>query len=268
MKKICYYDHDFDFMDVNVSGSESQNTSIDDTNYNNEDQVDKWNEFYRVHKTGSFFKARNYIYSEFYDFLDNSFSHDDSTNIICEVGCGYGCTLFPLLQRLPRNVKYLATDCSNECLSLLMKNKMFESDRIMVHIWNVTENELSVFVNSAKVVLAVFSLSAIKPQDHIKTLTNIRLVMKPNGYLFIRDYGINDITMFRHKKRIQEHFYMRSDGTLCYYFSIDSINKLAEATGFSVVEIDYVCILNRNRKTGISMRRIFIHAVLQKNFAS
>ena len=46
--------------------------------------------------------------------------------------------------------------------------------------------------------------------------------------------------------------------------SADDVRQLCEGAGLQVLELEYACVLNRNRKKGTEMRRVFVHALAQK----
>ena len=48
----------------------------------------------------------------------------------------------------------------------------------------------------------------------------------------------------------------------------DDVRRLCEAVGLQVLELEYACVLNRNRKKGTEMRRVFVHALAIKPHAS
>lgn len=50
----------------------------------------------------------------------------------------------------------------------------------------------------------------------------------------------------------------RSDGTLAYFFSKEDLQQRCEAVGFECAHVKYVCLDNKNRKTGVHMRRVFV----------
>lgn len=55
--------------------------------------------------------------------------------------------------------------------------------------------------------------------------------LKPGGLLFIRDYGRYDEAQLRFKKgsKLDDHFYVRQDGTCAYYFDLEELVALAES---------------------------------------
>jgi hypothetical protein len=116
--------------------------------------------------------------------------------------------------------------------------------------------------------LAIFTLSAAHPCHHIQSLLNIAQLMRfcascsPPKLLF-RDYGICDMTMYRHRTRIETHLFRRPDGTLAYYFDREYLLSIAHAAGLRPVEVDFASVLLRNRKSEAVMHRVFIHAVFE-----
>jgi hypothetical protein len=60
------------------------------------------------------------------------------------------------------------------------------------------------------------------------------------------------------------HLYRRGDGTLAYFYTTQELAGLASAAGLEVLECDYVCVVNKNRKTGQALRRAFVHGVFRK----
>jgi methyltransferase-like protein 6 len=130
------------------------------------------------------------------------------------------------------------------------------------------------------IVLAIFALSAVKPEYHRQSMEHIySLLVKENGngneskdkhenqnkskFLLFRDYGLHDLTMYRHQYRYNEFTFGRQDGTICYYFSIEYFTRLAESVGFVVRECEYATVINHNRKTNQALYRVFLHAVLE-----
>jgi hypothetical protein len=50
-----------------------------------------------------------------------------------------------------------------------------------------------------------------------------------------------------------ENLYCRGDGTLSYFFSVEDLSARARAVGFELEESRYVCVINKNRKTGVEV---------------
>lgn len=57
-------------------------------------------------------------------------------------------------------------------------------------------------------------------------------------------------------------------GTMAYFFSTEDLALRAMAARLDVVECKYVTVINRNRKTGIELRRVFVHGVFEKPMAN
>ncbi|CAM8894343.1 unnamed protein product [Rhodiola kirilowii] len=115
-------------------------------------------------------------------------------------------------------------------------------------------------------VTLIFTLSAV-PQD--KMLIAIRgcfNALKPGGLIFFRDYGLYDMTMLRFdsSQKVGAREYMRSDGTLSYFFCLDTVRKLFTDAGFKELELEYCCVNSVNRRKGKSMRRVWVHGKFQK----
>lgn len=205
-----------------------------------------------------FFKPRTYLAVEFKAYLSCS------TRAL-EVGCGHGCSVFPLVKSFP-GMHFMATDYCDNALDILCTHPEYSPDRMQVTPWDATlppPTSLACF--AADVVLCVFALSAITPEQHVSCITHMSSLISDGGVVLFRDYGIADMTMYRHKRCLKHMLFERSDGTLAYYFTLEYLQSLADACGMSVVELEYATVLTRNRKSGLSCRRVFVHAVLRKH---
>ncbi len=93
-------------------------------------------------------------------------------------------------------------------------------------------------------------------------------VLKPNGYLLFRDYGLYDHAMFRFARqrqhKLSENFYVRQDGTRAYFFSIEYLTNLLNQCQFNIDELSYVLKETVNIKEDICVPRVFIQGKFKK----
>lgn len=251
--------------DVSASQSQLENKSshaIQDAN---------WNNFYDHHEEGMIYKPRRYLLAEFESYWKN-----DQLRTVLEVGCGYGCSCFPILRAVDSIQQYIATDCSEKALDIfsskLNSTESTSQHRVNTFLWDITEvppPPLIELSRGIKIILSVFALSAVAPQHHRACFEHFIQLLDcspdQDAYILFRDYGLYDMTMFRHRVRLDDYLFARQDGTLCYYFSLEYLREIVENAGLQIVELKYATIINRNRKTGEEMRRVFLHGVFSKS---
>ena len=276
-KDVNYHSRDFDFQSWAHYASDSfclppVSCGIDNPTDNCEldEERKNWESFFVNHKSGNFFRPRNYLILEFSKWFSTLFLCAESkwsSVTVTEVGCGYGCSMYPLLKAIPRLATYIATDYSATALAILRENAAFDGSRSRPVIWDVTlpPNITETALQLSNVILCVFALSAVRPEHHISAFCNMSSVLKPGGVILFRDYGVHDMTMYRHKTRHSENLFERSDRTLAYYFSVEYVQQIANMSGLSVIELEYATIEVRNRKLTKSMKRVFVHAVFRKD---
>lgn len=211
------------------------------------------------------YKPRTYIYREFETHFQQLINKDD---VVLEIGAGYGSTAFPLIETLQHDITYIATDYSLSALEVMKAHKLYNPSRIITEVWDVVEpisSSSSIMkYNIPKVILCIFTLSAISPSNHFQSLLNIVNMMDDKSVFLFRDYGMYDSTMFRHKIKLHDKFYMRQDETYCYYFDIDYLTDLTKAVGLSIIDIKVATISSVNRKKQSQLKRVFIHMVAKK----
>ena len=115
-------------------------------------------------------------------------------------------------------------------------------------------------------IMCIFVLSAVHNDHHIQALLNMKYILKKStninsndgGVIMFRDYGIYDMTMLRHRRRIGQNLYIRNNTTTtstsnthtyAYYFDIEYLRQLLEQNGFKVMELEYATVLNCNKKS-------------------
>jgi hypothetical protein len=129
-------------------------------------------------------------------------------------------------------------------------------------------------VGGVDIVMLIFTLSAIPVASMPHVLAKVLAVLKPGGYLLFRDYGLYVMTMLRFapSQRISHEagvpLYRCDDGTLCYYFSVETLWELLTTTGFVEEELEYCCVKLINQHKQMPMKRVWVHAKFQKPFAT
>ena len=92
------------------------------------------------------------------------------------------------------------------------------------------------------------------------------LAPRVGGRVLFRDYGRYDEAQLRYKpgRKLAEHFYVKQDGTRCFYFDVADVRAAFEAAGFTVAALDFVCRQDANRATRTRRRRVFVQGTFEK----
>lgn len=223
-----------------------------------------WDLFYKRNET-RFFKDRHWTTREFEAIFEEEKGHD--RKVLLEVGCGVGNLIYPLVEE-GLNYYFYGCDLSTKAIELFKSNELYNEDVVEAFQADITEDDIfqHLEANSVDVATLVFVLSAIHPEKFTVALKNVYKLLKPNGKLLFRDYGLYDMAQLRFKPghKIAENFYMRQDGTRSYYFSVDFVEKLFADVGFIVAENAYVHRRTVNKKEDLDVGRIFVQAKLLK----
>jgi methyltransferase-like protein 6 len=127
----------------------------------------------------------------------------------------------------------------------------------------------------ADVTALVFCLSAIAPgEKQIQAVQNVAATLKPKtGVVVFRDYGRYDEAQMKlgtnkqQKKQIDgiDNFYIKHDGTKCYYFTLEDVRDLFEnKAGLKVLELEYIRRTYKNRAKNEVRRRVWVQGRFQK----
>ena len=60
------------------------------------------------------------------------------------------------------------------------------------------------------------------------------------------------------------HWFSMTTRCYTYLFHLQDMQSKGEAAGFHTEECEYVTVYNTNRKTGVQLRRVFVHALFRK----
>lgn len=188
---------------------------------------------------------------------------------IFEVGCGVGNTVFPILQsNINPNLFIYCCDFAESAIELVKEHKLYDTSRCHAFVCDAAgENpEFPFSPNSLDFVVLIFVLSAIHPDRMLLTLKRLSALLKPGGMLLFRDYGRYDMAQLRFKpgRCLSENFYVRGDGTRCYFFTQDEIDDMLVKSGLVKVQniIDRRLQVNRGRQ--IKMYRVWVQCKYQK----
>ncbi|XP_052169828.1 uncharacterized protein LOC127814292 isoform X2 [Diospyros lotus] len=255
-----------------------------------------WDIFYKRHQD-RFFKDRHYLDKEWGFY----FSSGSKGNVILEVGCGAGNTIFPLIATY-QDIFIHACDFSPRAINLVkdkntglvllrgqlrdglyqlvpvfgqatsipehFAHKDFNGNRVNAFVCDLTTDDLSkqISPSSVDIVTMIFVLSAVSPEKMSQVIQNVRKVLKPNGYVLFRDYATGDLAQERFSckdQKISENFYVRGDGTRAFYFSDEFLISLFKENGFDIEEHGLCCKQVENRSREIVMNRRWVQAVFQ-----
>mmetsp|Transcript_26622 Transcript_26622/g.37498 ORF Transcript_26622/g.37498 Transcript_26622/m.37498 type:complete len:379 (+) Transcript_26622:127-1263(+) len=242
-----------------------------------------WNQFYRAHQT-NFFNDRHYLpkaFPEEFPFDDG----DDSSNVlsmnkktVVEIGCGVGNAILPLLEQYPNWVVW-GFDFSKVGIDLMVQDERFlraqRDNRAHGYVWDMTsrskEGPHKDCHGIADICLMLFCLSAVPPKDENmeRAACHAAKVLKPGGILVFRDYGRYDQAQFKlgtsRNKSLGNNFYVKHDGTMCYYFGLEDLERLfVGIAGLEIVELRYIRRVYKNRSKDETRRRVWVQARFRK----
>lgn len=221
-----------------------------------------WNRFYQRHQT-NFFKDRHYLPKDF----PNDFNEDIPKTLV-EIGCGVGNCILPLLEQFPKWTIW-GFDLSQVGVHLMMQDDRFTGagDRAGAGVWDISNtDEPNPSSGVSDITTLLFCLSAISPSKMTTACNNVMKTLKPGGILIFRDYGRYDEAQLKlgssRAKLLAENFYVKSDGTRCYYFDLDDVKRLF--TGLEILELSYLRRVYENRLEQGQRRRVWVQGRFRK----
>lgn len=220
-------------------------------------QKKNWDLFYKRNET-RFFRDRHWTIREFGQLVDLA-GKDIKT--IFEVGCGVGNFIFPLLE-IETRLFIFACDFSPRAVEFVQKDSRYDPLRMKAFVCDITKDRIPPLIpeNSVDVASLIFVLSAIHPDKFVEALANIRSVLKPDGIIVFRDYGLYDMAQLRFGwgNKLGENFYVRQDGTRSYFFTVEGLSDLFIKAGYTVESCHYVHRRTVNKKEGVDEPRVFV----------
>ncbi|KAK8629201.1 hypothetical protein V6N13_078053 [Hibiscus sabdariffa] len=168
-----------------------------------------WDKFYKRHKN-KFFKDRHYLEKDWGQYFSDH-AHSASGKVVLEVGCGAGNTIFPLIAAYPK-LYVQACDISPHAVALVKSHAEFNENRVNAFVCDVTVDSLleQIEPSSVDVITLIFMLSAVSPYRMPWILQNVKSVLKPDGYVLLRDYAFGDFAQVKLENKnqmISDDFY-------------------------------------------------------------
>eukprot|EP00743_Colponemidia_sp_Colp-15_P009779 GILK01010710.1.p1 GENE.GILK01010710.1~~GILK01010710.1.p1 ORF type:complete len:279 (+),score=33.52 GILK01010710.1:39-875(+) len=270
--EVSYFSHDFEYEDYKHTAK----AQLDElpTNHVSASELDKieeetefcWEKFHKQN-IGKFFKDRHYLSKVFPEVI-----HTAADAVLLEVGCGTGNTIFPFMDMNHRLFVH-AFDFSPSAVDVLKQHPSYQPERCNAFVCNFVKDPLppSVPLSSVDFCSMVFVLSALVPSSMSAALAHLWPTLRPGCLVLVRDYGRFDLAMLRsHRKgsQLDQDLYARGDGTLTYYFTIESLTELFTAQGFERVSCEYCTVQSINRKTGAKLNRVWVQGKFRKPLSS
>lgn len=230
-----------------------------------------WDLFYK-HNHENFFKNRKWLEIEFPSLYATT-KKDAGPQVVLEIGCGAGNTMFPVLSKNENPLlKMYGCDFSPVAVDVVKSNKQYESlhasGNCYSSVWDLGNEEgklpEGLKPHSVDVAVMIFVLSALSPKQWPFVIANMKKLMKPGGKLLFRDYGRYDLAQVRLKKNrlLDDNFYIRGDGTRVYFFTEEELRQIfVEGCGFKENHIACDKRLLVNRKKRLQMFRNWLQGV-------
>jgi methyltransferase-like protein 6 len=219
-----------------------------------------WHAFYK-RNADRFYKDRHYLHEEFPELLKAS--------VMLEVGCGVGNAVVPLFE-LNKSLKVYACDYAVSAIDILKQHPIHTQypGQLCASVCDVIHDNLPTATEQCDVILCLFVLSAMAPENMPAVMTKLYKTLRPGGRLLVRDYGQYDEAQMRFKKgsKLSDNFYVRQDSTCSYFFSQEFLGQLCRDAGFRPVEqrCENICKAQENRQQQKSRHRVWVQGVFEK----
>ena len=293
-KQKCQIGNDISYQNLHAKQSMSNDIENNCHHYQNiasywlkkyeEEANIHWDGFYTRNQT-NFFKDRHYLHKSFPNEAQFFLGNKEGIYTLHEIGCGVGNNILPLLSKNPK-LNIHCFDFSSVAIELLDQNPDFlkakKEGRASAHVWDITKTfpqssiANSLFTQSSihhsDCTMLLFCLSAIDPKNMVRAVCNIASILKPGGVILFRDYGRYDEAQMKlgiqRGKGLGENFYVKNDGTRCYYFDLNDLENIfgsgPSGAKLEILELRYIRRLYRNRGNDKIRRRVWVQGRFRK----
>jgi len=245
------------------------------------EDTNAWDQFYANHGN-RFFKDRHYFVKAFpEEFSPSPEIASTETRTLVEIGCGVGNAILPLLEESDGIWDVVhGLDISSEAIQILRQDARFvafnktgpDARKAYGHVCDISKELPPLCSGISNCTTLIFCLSAIDPERHFEAAKHVVDSLKPGGVLVFRDYGRYDEAQMKlgtsRSKRIKENFYRKHDGTKCYYFDLEDLERLfCDRLGMKSLELKYLRRVYGNKATTQVRRRIWVQGRFLKTSA-
>jgi methyltransferase-like protein 6 len=232
-----------------------------------------WEHFYRANGD-RFFRDRHWIIREFPELVAHPSSPAAAAaDLVLDVGCGVGNTLFPVDAATGGIYRWIAFDLSATAVEILQEHPAFDPRRHAAFVHDFVAQPCPPALvprGGCRFAVLFFVLSAVAPHLHQQALRHLWEALAEDGLLLFRDYERSDTALARFadsgRSQLGAHFFVRQDGTQAYFFQAAELAAVATAAGFVVERLDCVARDLENKKEELHMKdaRRFLQAVFRK----
>lgn len=158
---------------------------------------------------------------------------------------------------------------SPRATNYVKQNELYSEEKVEAKQCDLVKDDIPFEPETAQFAQFIFVLSGISPEHHGPVVKKIYDQLAPGAVLFLRDYGKYDMAQLRFASRgnqkLKDNFYVASDRTRRYYFTVDEITELfGKQGGFEVIEVKNHYRMVENRKESKTMHRVWIQARFRK----
>jgi len=223
-----------------------------------------WEQFY-VQNQNHFFPIKNYILQAFPRRLLHS---TQPPAVILDAGCGSGSGILPIMRHRPKDSTAVRLLRDHDTVSSLG----IRLTTLTVDLSTCSRIPLDV---SADIILLTFVLCALpSAQARAHAVQALRKACHPGSVVLFRDYAIYDNGHVRFAQagapEVEPAPYVtfaKRDHTTQHYFELSEVRQLFLHNGFAESvcpeeALGYHCNRVVNRKTRVSMSKVFLNGVL------
>ena len=286
-KTLSYYDSDFEFSEVLEAGKAFDRDIVasltSEEEIEGKEEEEEYGEVWETFHTtqgSKFFPRKRYVPLAFPEIGREV---KRKTGSVLALGCGTGSSILAILKYWD-HIEVACFDVARKAVDIFLSRSKDEdlSSRVLgTEIFDLASDTTeaappSIMSNVPFDTLTlIFVLSAIHPKHHIRALQRARSFgSKGNTLLCFRDYGLYDMTMLRskHTQVVKSEddsdsgpprLFRRGDRTLRYFFSLEYVRHIFKTAGWKCVRLDYSRVVNKNRRTGQVLKRVFVTGVFR-----